>query len=253
MQKLSVVIITFNEEKNIKRCIDSVLNIADEVIVLDSFSTDATEDICKELGVQFSTHKFDGHIQQKNRVMQMAKNDWVLSLDADELPDATLLQSIKAVLDNPQADGYFFNRKTNYLGKWILHSGWYPDKKLRLLRKSKGKWDGINPHDKIEMEANAKQEYLKGDLLHYSYYSIEQHLAQVNTFTSIGAKEAFKKGKKSNWFIAIYKSVWKFIRDYFFKLGFLDGYYGFIICSISAFATFTKYVKLKELHKNANK
>ena len=253
MEKLSVVIITLNEEKNIRRCIESVKSIADEIIILDSFSTDSTESICNELGAKFIQHKFDGHIQQKNRALQLATNDWVLSLDADEAPDNTLIKSPTTVLENPTADAYFFNRKTNYLGKWIKHSGWYPDKKLRLLLKSKGKWDGINPHDKIEMDDSAKIEYLKGDLLHYSYYSIEQHLQQLNSFTNIGAAEAFKRGKKSNWFIASYKSIWKFKRDYFFKLGFLDGYYGFIICSISAFATFSKYIKLKELHKNANK
>ncbi|MCK5846164.1 MAG: glycosyltransferase family 2 protein [Bacteroidales bacterium] len=250
IQKLSIVIITFNEEKNIRRCIESAQEIADEIIVLDSFSTDATESICNELGVTFSKHKFDGHIQQKNRVMQMAANDWVLSLDADEAPDERLMQNIKMVMQAPTADAYYFNRKTSYLGKWIEHSGWYPDKKLRLLKKSKGKWGGINPHDKIEMQSATKQEYIKGDLLHYSFYSIEQHIAQVNSFTTIAAKVEFEKGKKSNWFIAFYKSSWKFIRDYFFKRGFLDGYYGFLVCSISAFATFSKYIKLTELRKN---
>lgn len=251
MEKLSVVIITLNEEKNIERCIMSIKDLASEIIVLDSFSTDNTESICKKHSVSFNQYKFDGHIQQKNRALQMANNQWVLSLDADEVPDKILIQSIKTVLENPKADAYFFNRKTNYLGKWILHSGWYPDQKLRLLRKSKGKWAGENPHDKIEMTANSTKKFINGDLLHYSYFSIEQHLAQVNSFTTIGARVAFDKGKKSNWFISIYKSMWKFKRDYFFKLGFLDGYYGFVICAISAFATYTKYLKLRELHKNA--
>ena len=253
MVKLSVVIITFNEEKNIRRCLEAVQHLSDEIIVLDSFSTDATESICKQYDVIFKQHKFDGHIQQKNRALQMANNEWVLSLDADEVPDKKLLQNIKQALESPNSDGYYFNRKTNYLGKWILHSGWYPDQKLRLLRKSKGKWAGENPHDRIKMTAKSKQQYLKGDLLHYSYFSIEQHLTQVNYFTTIGAKAAFDKGKKSNWFISIYKSLWKFIRDYFFKLGILDGYYGFVICAISAFATYSKYLKLYELNKNAKK
>jgi glycosyltransferase involved in cell wall biosynthesis len=252
MEKLSVVIITLNEQKNIKRCIESVQSIADEIIVLDSFSTDQTQMICESLGVKFFQHAFDGHIQQKNRALQLATNEWVLSLDADEAPNQLLLDNITQCLQNPQADGYYFNRMTNYLGQWIKHCGWYPDQKLRLLKKSKGKWDGTNPHDKIELEKGAISAYLKGDLLHYSYYSIEQHLAQINSFTTIGAAEAFKKGKKSNWFIALTKSIWKFKRDYFFKLGFLDGYYGFVICSLSAWATFSKYLKIRELHKNAS-
>ncbi len=248
MQKLSVVIITFNEEKNIERCIKSVLTIADEIIVLDSFSTDKTKEICEQYKVKFSAHNFDGHIQQKNRALALASNDWVLSLDADEVPDTTLLESIRTVLENPQSDAYYFNRLTNYLGKWVRHSGWYPDKKLRLLRKSKGKWAGINPHDKIEMDEGIEAEFINGDLLHYSYYSIEQHIDQINKFTTIGAFEAHKTGRKSNMAIAIIKSLWKFIRDYFFKLGILDGYYGFVICSLSSWATFNKYLKLRELN-----
>jgi glycosyltransferase involved in cell wall biosynthesis len=253
--KLSVVIITFNEERNIARCIESVLDFADEIIVLDSLSTDKTKDIClKYPVVKFYEQKFLGHIQQKNRAMELASNDYVLSLDADEAPDEILKNNIIKIKQNGSADAYYFNRLTNYLGKWIRYSGWYPDKKLRLWNKNKGRWGGINPHDKVIMQNNSKIEYLKGNLLHYSYYSINQHIAQFNSFTDIGAKEAFKKGKKSNLFIAIYKSVWKFIRDYFFKLGFLDGYYGFIICALSSQATFAKYIKLKELYKqNANR
>jgi glycosyltransferase involved in cell wall biosynthesis len=250
MEKLSVVIITLNEEKNIQVCIQSVSSIADEIIVLDSFSTDNTQAICEQLGVRFYQHKFEGHIEQKNRALQLANNNWVLALDADEQPNSTLLQNIKNTLDNPKADAYYFNRLTNYLGKWIKHSAWYPDQKLRLFKKSKGQWAGQNPHDKIEISPDAKVEYLKGDLLHFSYYSIEQHLTQINNFTTIGAAEAFKKGRKANLPIAIIKSIWKFIRDYFFNLGILDGYYGFVICSLSAWATFTKYLKIRELYKD---
>ncbi len=250
MEKLSVVIITFNEEQNIERCLKSVQFIADEIVVLDSFSTDKTKEICESFGVRFSAHKFDGHIQQKNRALSLASNEWVLSLDADEAPNNELLNSIKQALKNPKAEAYYFNRLTNYLGKWIRHSGWYPDQKLRLLKKSKGKWAGINPHDKIEMLDSVKPQYLKGELLHYSYYSIEQHIDQINKFTTIGAFEAHKKGRKSNMAIASIKSFWKFVRDYFFKLGILDGYYGFVICSLSAWATFNKYLKLRELIKN---
>ena len=251
MTKVSVVIITYNEELNIGRCIDSIKDIANEIIVLDSYSTDKTKEICEEKGIKFFQHKFDGHIQQKNRALNLASNDWVLSLDADECPDKKLVENIKKVMVNPNADAFYFNRLTSYLGKWIWHCGWYPDKKLRLFKKSKGIWAGINPHDKIEMSINAKVEYIQGDLLHYSYYSIEQHLSQINSFTTIGAKEAFNNGRKSNLVIAILKSIWKFKRDYFFKLGFLDGYYGFVICSLSSWATFSKYLKIRELKRNS--
>lgn len=251
MKKISVVIITFNEERNIERCLKSVSKIADEIIVLDSFSTDKTESICKKYDVSFHQHKFDGHIQQKNRAIELATNDFVFSLDADEAPSKALINIIISIKENFEYDAYQFNRLTNYCGKWIKHSGWYPDTKLRIWDKSKGKWGGENPHDKVIMEKGTAISYLKGDLLHYSYYSIHQHLEQINSFTNIGANEAFKNGKKSNIAISTIKSFWKFFRDYFINLGILDGYYGFVICSLSAQATFIKYLKLRELIKNS--
>ena len=168
--KLSVVIITFNEEQNIERCLQSIVNIADEIIVLDSFSTDKTEEICKKFNVKFHQHKFDGHIQQKNRALGLAENDYVLSLDADEVPNEILLSEIMRIKANLSSDAYYFNRLTNYCGKWIKHCGWYPDQKLRIWNKNKGEWGGVNPHDKVIMQENTSLEYLKGDLLHYSYY-----------------------------------------------------------------------------------
>ena len=160
MTPISVVIITFNEEKNIGRCLESVKNIADEIVVLDSFSTDKTEEICLQHGASFFQHPFDGHIEQKNRAITYATYPHILSLDADEVLSPELEQSIKAVKENWQADGYYFNRLTNYCGKWIRHCGWYPDRKLRLWDSRKGKWGGVNPHDKYMLEPNAKQVFL---------------------------------------------------------------------------------------------
>ncbi len=249
MVKLSVVIITLNEEKNIFRCLDSVSDFADEILVVDSFSTDKTKEICKKHGVVFIEHRFEGHIEQKNYAIDQASNDFVLSLDADEVVSDKLKASIIEAKNNNSADGYYFNRLTNYCGRFIKHSGWYPDQKLRLWNRKKGRFAGINPHDKCELAPGSTLKFLPGDLLHYSYHSISEHVAQYNKFTDIGAREAFKNGKKSNLLIAFYKSFWKFIRDYFFKLGFLDGYYGFIICRLSANATFLKYIKIRELNK----
>lgn len=253
MHKISVVIITLNEEKNIQRCLNAVKDIADEIVVVDSFSTDKTKEICLQHKVRFIEHRFEGHIEQKNWAAAQATYDFVLSLDADEVVSEELKQSILEVKANKEFDGYYFNRLTSYCGQWIKHCGWYPDKKLRLWDRRLGSWTGINPHDRFELQAGYTQKYLKGDLLHYTYNSISEHVAQYNKFTEIGAREAFKKGKKSNLFIAFYKSVWKFKRDYIFKLGFLDGYYGFIICRLSANATFLKYIKLRELIKDSHK
>jgi glycosyltransferase involved in cell wall biosynthesis len=226
MIPLSAVIITFNEEKNIGRCIDSLTGIADDIVVVDSFSTDKTEAICKSRGVRFVQHAFEGHIQQKNWAITQAKFPHILSLDADEALDDTLKKSILNVKQNWKKDGYYMNRLTNYCGKWIKHCGWYPDKKLRLWDATKGQWTGINPHDKYELHAgDANTAHLKGDILHYSFYTIEQHLKQVDYFTNISSKALFEKGKKANVLHLLINPTVKFFRDYIFKLGFLDVYY----------------------------
>jgi len=250
MIPISVVIITYNEEKNIARCLDSVKGIADDIVVLDSFSTDKTKEICETKGARFVQHAFDGHIEQKNRAITHAKYPHILSLDADEALSEELQRSIQSVKINWKQDGYYMNRLTNYCGHWIRHCGWYPDKKLRLWDSRKGKWGGVNPHDKYSMnEGDKVTGELKGDILHYSYPTIESHLKQSDYFTTIAANALFKEGKKANFVKRFISPISKFLGDYFFKLGFLDGYYGFMVCKISAKATYLKYSKLKALYK----
>lgn len=248
MIKLSAVIITFNEEKNIERCLLSLKEVADEIVVLDSFSTDNTRQICEKHNVKFFQHKFDGHIQQKNRAITYATNNYVLSLDADEALDSVLIKSIKEVKNNFVQQGYYMNRLTNYCGHWVRHCGWYPDKKLRLWDRTKGQWTGINPHDKYEMFNGDKTTgYLNGDILHYSYYSLEDHYKQVEYFTNISAKEYFEKGKKAAAYKLIINPIAKFIDHYILHMGFLDGKSGYLISRISAYATYLKYKKLRDL------
>jgi glycosyltransferase involved in cell wall biosynthesis len=249
--QLSVVIITFNEEKNIARCLDSIVEVADDVVVVDSYSTDKTKEICLDKNIRFVEHPFDGHIEQKNWAISQAKHQHVLSLDADEALTPELQEEIKAIKNNWQADGYRFNRLTNFCGTWIKHCGWYPDKKLRLWDTTKGKWGGDNPHDKVIMEKGATTKHINADILHYSFYTIEQHLKQIDYFTDISSKAAFEKGKTSNGFKIFYKSSFKFIRDYILKLGFLDGYHGYVVCKNSAYAKRLKYFKLRELNRKS--
>jgi glycosyltransferase involved in cell wall biosynthesis len=250
MPKLSVVIITFNEEKNIARCIQSVQQVADEIVVLDSFSKDKTKEICLSLGVNFFEHAFDGHIQQKNRAITYAKNNHVLSLDADEALDETLIKSILAVKQNFSCDGYYMNRLTNYCGNWVKHCNWYPDKKLRLWDSTKGHWTGTNPHDKYELfEGDKKAGHLKGDILHYSINSIADHYKQVEYFTTIASKAYFSNGKKAPFYKLVVNPIAKFIDHYILHLGFLDGKTGFLVSKISAYATYLKYKKLRMLYK----
>lgn len=250
--QLSAVIITFNEERNIARCIESLLSVADEIVVVDSFSKDKTKEICLSYGVTFLEHKFDGHIEQKNWAKDQAKFDYVLSLDADEALDETLQKEILNIKNNCELEGYEMNRLTNYCGKWIYHCGWYPDTKLRLWNKNSGAWGGDNPHDKFDLFDSKKTiKHLKGNILHYSYYTREDHYKQVEYFTTILAKAQFEKGKKASFLVFIFSPIVKFIKDYFIKLGFLDGKAGFTISRISAYATFLKYKKLRKLiHSN---
>lgn len=255
MIKLSAVIITFNEEKNIERCLISLKDVADEIVVLDSFSTDKTQSICEKYGAKFFQHKFDGHIQQKNRAITYASFPHVLSMDADEALDETLRQSILRVKANFEKEGYYMNRLTNYCGHWVRHCNWYPDKKLRLWDSRKGKWTGINPHDKYELfEGDKNAGYLKGDILHYSYYTVEDHYKQVEYFTNIASNAFVEKGKKAPLYKLIFNPVAKFIDHYILHLGFLDGRAGFSISKISAYATYLKYKKIRILqHQNSSK
>jgi len=249
MPKLSVIIITKNEEKNIGRCIDSVKDLGDDIVVVDSFSTDRTEEICKSKGARFFQHAFEGHIEQKNYAVTLSQYPHILSLDADEALDDVLKRSIIEVKENWKYDGYEMNRLTNYCGTWIKHCGWYPDRKLRLFDKHKGKWGGTNPHDKLEMQAGSTIVRLKGDILHYSYYTVDDHYKQIEYFTTINAKALFNKGKHAPLWKLYLAPAFKFIQQYFIRLGFLDGHAGWQICRLSAWATYIKYQKLRKLYK----
>jgi len=246
--ELSVVIITFNEEHNIGRCLASVKAVADDIVVVDSFSTDRTEAIVREGGARFVQHAFEGHIEQKNWAITQAKHPWVLSLDADEALDEQLARSIQEVKKRSGgADAYSMDRLTNYCGTWVKHGGWYPDRKLRLWDSRKGRWGGVNPHDRYEMQAGAREEHLQGDILHYSYRSISDHVKQVDYFTTIAAKANFAKGRRAGFIKLRISPAVKFIGDYLFRLGFLDGFHGYVIARVSSHATFLKYAKLRQL------
>ena len=250
MPTISAVIITFNEEKNIERCLLSLQGVVEEIIVVDSGSTDNTEAICNQFGVRFVRQNWLGYGAQKNFANSLATCDYILSVDADEALSDLLKKSILEIKEKLTADVYSVNRLTNYCGKkWIRYCGWYPDRKVRLWKKGITEWSLDELHETPLLPAGTSILPLIGDLLHYSYHTVSEHVIQFNKFTDIGAAACYQKGERVTIFKIIYKSAWKFIRDYFFKCGFLDGYYGFVICRISAFATFIKYVKVRELQK----
>ena len=249
MINLSVTVIAFNEEHNIARCLQSVKGLADEIVVVDSHSTDKTRDLAESFGAKVIIRPFPGHIEQKNFAVDQTHYDWVLSLDADEALSEELKKSILKIKKGPKYQGYFFNRLTNYAGFWVKHCGWYPDKKLRLFNKNFARWGGMNPHDIIKMEPKSQKGFLSGDLLHFSYDSISDHVGQTNKFTTIAAKAAYQKGVRSSNFKIVTRPPLKFLRDFFWKKGFLDGSYGFIICLINSLSALLKYSKLKDLQE----
>ncbi len=244
MENLSVVIITYNEERNIGRCLDSVRAIADEIIVLDSFSTDKTAEIALSKGAIVKQQPFKGYIEQKNYALEMASHHYILSLDADEALNETLVNSILEEKAKFSHRTYTMNRCTNYCGRFIRHGSWYPDKKLRLFDKRIARWGGINPHDKIELDTPCVARHLKGDILHFSYASIEEHIEQNNKFSSISASALYQAGKRTNPLNMVVNPIWAFIHGYLLKAGFLEGFYGFVIAVNVAHLTFLKYAKL---------
>lgn len=248
--QISAVIITLNEEHNIDRCLQSLKGVADEIFVLDSFSSDGTENICRRHGATFLQKEWQGYSKTKNFANSQARYDFILSLDADEELSPALRNSIISLKNKQPADAYYVNRLTNYCGKWIRHCGWYPDRKLRLWNRSKGNWQGMI-HEKVVLNGRPIVDYLAGDLYHYSFPSIGDHIVTANNFSKIAALEEFNDGKRINiLFHLILNPFFTFLKKYIVQLGFMDGYYGFVICRISAFANFLKYSKLREMNKN---
>ena len=250
MIKLSAVIITYNEESNIKRCIESIIDIVDEIVIVDSFSRDRTKEICMEFDLNFIEKEFLGYIQQKNYALKRAKYDYILSLDGDEVLSSQLQNSIKALKNNWVYDGYYCNRLNNFCGQWIKYSDWYPNKKLRVFDKRKAKWCGINPHDKIKLNNPRKKTgQLKGDILHWTYKTYNEMDKKTDYFSSIAAK-SYKEKKISapKWKIFL-NPAWAFFKAYFIRLGILDGKNGFLICYQTWKITYLKYTKLRALWK----
>ncbi|CAN5572213.1 glycosyltransferase family 2 protein [soil metagenome] len=243
MIPLSAIIITLNEERNISRCIDSLHNVADEILVVDSFSTDRTREICLQKGVRFIQNQWKGYSVQKNFAQVQASNDFIISMDADEALSDELANSIREIKKAGVLQLFSFNRLTNYCGKWIRHGGWYPDIKIRLYDRNKCEWEGTI-HEKLIYPLNEKVSLLKGDCFHFTFYTVDEHMKQVDKFTALMAEEEFSKGKRASLFNLVINPAVKFIRDYFFRLGFMDGMEGFRISRISAYATYLKYSRL---------
>lgn len=249
MPPLSVVIITFNEENNIGRCIDSVKEVADEIVILDSFSNDNTVDIARSKGAIIHQQRFLGYGPQKNKALELCTHDFVLSLDADEALSNKLASEIANVKKQADHSAYIMNRCTNYCGKFIRHGSWYPDKKIRLFNRQVAKWSDGMIHEKVEIAPGTKVKQMAGDILHYSFNSIEDHVSQNNKFSSISAETLFSNGRKTNLFKLIVNPAWAFILSYFLRAGFADGIAGLIVAVNISHLTFLKHSKLLMLQR----
>jgi len=245
-EKISACITAGNEEKNIRRCLESV-RWADEIVVVDSFSTDRTVEICREYTPLVYQHKWLGYIGQKNLIKDMAAGPWILFIDADEEISPSLRDEILAEFRTDASrgvDGYEFPRLVRYLGRWITHGDWYPDLKLRLFRKEHGTCSGQEPHDRITVQGHVKR--LDSPMHHYTYDGISDQLTTVNRFSTISAEGQHEDGRPFRLWDILLRPPARFLRGYVLRRGFLDGVPGLIIAVVSAFGVFAKYAKLWE-------
>lgn len=248
--KISAVVITLNEEEALERCLRSLQGVAEEVVVLDSFSTDNTAAVAHHLGAAFHQHLFEGYGQQKRRAIDLATHDWVLSLDADEALSPSLRESILAWKAAPDGGrtAYACNRLTYYCGRPIRHGGWYPDRLVRLWHRRHG---GITPdavHERWEARPGEKAPgFFRGDLLHYSFLDFSAHVQKIARYSEAGAQHDFARGKRASTLKILFAPAWIFLRAYFIKAGFLDGWQGYVIARASAAAAWMKYVRLRDL------
>lgn len=242
---VSACLIVYNEERMIAHCLES-LWWADEVVIVDAFSTDCTVEIARCYTDRIFQHPWTGHVAQKNIALSYAQQEWVFAIDADEVVSERLRDSIQTVVRDPKAlEGYFVPRRVFYLGRWVNHCGWYPDYKLRLFQRGHAQWGGVDPHDRILLDGKAGR--LQGDLYHYPYRDVSHHLEKIDRYSSIAAGEMVKRGKRFRWWQVVVHPLAHFVKMYFLKRGFLDGGVGFMVCLLGAISVSMKYIKLWEL------
>lgn len=248
MAKLSVILITKNEAANIRACLESVA-WADEIIVVDSGSADATTEICRELGAKIYVHDWPGFGAQKNRALCYATNEWVFSIDADERVTPELRAAIEAVLrkDDDNCAAYRVSRLSSYCGRFMRHSGWYPDHIVRLFKRAAARFSDDLVHESVEVQGRIGM--LHGELMHYSYLNLEQTLDKLNSYSTAAAKVQQQHGKQSNLATAVAHGLWSFIRTYFLRAGFLDGREGFMLAVLNAEHSYYRYLKLMLLNE----
>jgi len=245
-EKISACILTFNEERKIARCLES-LTWCDEIVVLDSFSTDRTIEICKQYTQNVHQREWRGYVGQRNTVREFAQHPWVLFMDSDEEVSPALRDEILKEFDSPHIPyiGFEFPRQVYYLGRWIRHGEWYPDVKLRLFKKDYGRTEGQEPHDKVVVRGTVKR--LKHPIWHYTYDDLADHINTLNRFSTITAQHRFAQDGKFFWLDMLFHPLFRFFKGYFLRGGFLDGRHGLAIALMASYGAFLKYAKQWEL------
>lgn len=247
MSRLSVAIITYNEEEEIRDCLESV-KWADEIVVVDSFSTDKTLDICRQYTNKVFQHEWSGYSNQKNYAINVTTNPWILILDADERVSERLTKEIKEILDKDLGvDGYYIPRKSYFLGRWIRYGGWYPDYSIRLFRKDKGRFEQREVHESVRI--NGKTAKLKNHLEHYTYRNLSEYIQRMDRYSTLAAMEMVGEGRRSGPRNILFRPILTFFRMYILKQGFREGIYGLLISVLYSYYTFLKYAKLWEMRK----
>jgi len=242
---LSVAVITLNEEENLPRCLESVRSLAAEIVVIDSGSTDRTREIAESFGALFKVNPWPGFVAQKNVALQQCTQPWVLCLDADESVSPELADSLHQLFASgePRENGFLINRLNFYLGRWIYHA-WYPEWRLRLVRRADAKWGGLDPHDKLKVGGASRR--LSGDLLHYPFSSVQEHFHNTLKFARIMADSYAQFGRPCRWHHAIFSPWMAFFKILILKNGWRDGWRGWVIAGAKWMNVFAKYAFLIE-------
>jgi glycosyltransferase involved in cell wall biosynthesis len=241
--KISATLITYNEERNIARAIES-LRCADEIVVVDAGSVDRTVEIAEKLGARVVEHPFKSYAAQKNFAAGEAANDWILSLDADESLSEGLEGEILQVKKNgPDYDAYTMPRLAQYLGRWILHSGWHPDRKVRFYDRRRARWTGEFVHESVEVDGRVG--HFRSNLLHFTCDSLSEHLKTMDRYTTLAAEQLVSQGRRIGWSKLLLDPPWTFFKTYVINRGFLDGSEGLAIAYMAALYNFLKYAKAR--------
>ncbi|MDD4933352.1 MAG: glycosyltransferase family 2 protein [Methylacidiphilaceae bacterium] len=244
---ISVTMIACNEARNLPRSLGSVAGWVEEIIVVVNDCIDRTPQIAREFGARVEEHSWTCRRDQKNVALALATQPWVLGLDADEEVSLEMRKAIQEFFSgaDQKFDGASFRRKTWFLNRWITHGDWYPDYNLRLFRRGRGRWGGNREHDKLLLDGRMKR--MRAELLHYSFPTVEDNVRKITAFAAAFAEERQRKGLGFQWKDLLLRPLWRFVRGYVFRLGFLDGFPGLYIATVTAVATFVRYAKLYEL------